>query len=82
MFGLSFDTAGPRRDVTREVAPAERVRPTPVPVRETRDGRAADEPLTDDRGSYGDSTAPVAPVNTDADRDRTVTTTRDSRAET
>ena len=82
VFGLSFDTAGPRREVTREVAPAERVRATPVPVREARDGRAADEPLAADRGAYGDSTAPVAPVNTEEERDRTVTTTRDSRPET
>jgi hypothetical protein len=82
VFGLSFDTVGRRREVTREVAPAERVRATPAPVRETRDGGAADEPLTADRGAYGDSTAPVAPVNTDEERDRTVTTTRDSRPET
>ena len=54
----------------------------PVPVTDTRDGRAADEPLTADRGAYGDSTVPVAPANTDDERDRTVTTTGDRRPET
>ena len=50
VFGLSFDTAGP----SREVVVDEQVRETPVPVTETvtetSDARAADEPLTADRG--------------------------------
>ena len=78
VFGLSFDTAGP----IREVVPDEPVHATPVPVTATRDVRSADEPLTADRRAPGDSTAPVAPVNTDDERDRTVTTTGDRRPET
>ena len=78
VFGLSFDTAGPSREVVTD----EHVRATPVPVTDTRDGRAADEPLTADRGAYGDSTVPVGPANTDDESDRTVTTTGDRRPET
>ena len=79
VFGLSFDTAGPRR----EVAADEQVRDTPVPVTETNDTRAADEPLTADRGPYADPpTVPVGPMHTDDDREQTVTTTGDHRTET
>jgi hypothetical protein len=78
VFGLSFDTAGPSREVVTD----EHVRATPVPVTDTRDGRAADEPLTADRGAYGDSTVPVTPANTDDYSHRTVTTTGDRRPET
>jgi hypothetical protein len=79
VFGLSFDTAGPRR----EVAADEQVRETPVPVTETSDTRAADEPLTADRGLYPDPpTVPVGPLHTDDDREQTVATTGDRRTET
>jgi hypothetical protein len=83
VFGLSLDTAGPSREVTRDVVPAEqRARPMPVPATDTRAERAADEPLTADRGRYGDSRAPVTPASTEDERDRTVATTRDRRPET
>jgi hypothetical protein len=79
VFGLSFDTAGPTREVvsrevSREVADAEQV----------RDTRAADEPLTADRGAYADPPAVVPATESDADdeRERTVTTTGDRRTET
>jgi len=83
VFGLSFDTAGP----SREVVVDEQVRetPTPVPVTETSDARAADEPLTADRGPYAEPpTVPVGAgaVKTDDDREETVTTTGDRRTET
>ena len=74
VFGLSFDTAGPSREVSREVVEAEQV----------RDTRAADEPLTADRGTYADPETVPATVEADADdeREQTVTTTGDRRTET
>ena len=61
----------------------EQVRETPVPVTETSDTRAADEPLTADRGPYAEPpTVPVGVVQTDDDREETVTTTGDRRTET
>ncbi len=84
VFGLSFDTAGP----SREVVVDEQVRETPVPVTETEtsDVRAADEALTADRGPYAEPpTVPVGvgAVETDDDgREETVTTTGDRRTET
>ena len=88
VFGFSFDTA-PRRELQREVMPAEDVRAAPVPVSETRDGPVADEPLTADRTAQGDPTVPVAPATVpvdpespDDERHPTVTTTGDRRPET
>jgi hypothetical protein len=79
VFGLSFDTAGPSREVVAD----EQVRETPVPVTETSDTRAADEPLTADRGPYADPpTVPIGPLHTDDDREQTVTTTGERRTET
>ena len=83
VFGLSFDTAGP----SREVVVDEQVRETPAQSRvtETSDARAADEPLTADRGPYAEPpTVPVGAgaVKTDDDREETVTTTGDRRTET
>jgi hypothetical protein len=85
VFGLSFDTAGPSREVSREVArevvEEEQARDTNVPG--TRETRAADEPLTADRGPYADPpTVPVGGLTTDADREETVRTTGDRRTET
>ncbi|MDX6439847.1 MAG: hypothetical protein QOF45_2430 [Gaiellaceae bacterium] len=85
VFGLSFDTAGPSREVgrevTREVVEEEQARDTNVPG--TRETRAADEPLTADRGPYADPpTVPVGGLTTDADREETVRTTGDRRTET
>ena len=67
----------------------EQVRETPVPVTETvtetSETRAADEPLTADRGPYAEPpTVPVGAgaVETDDDREETVTTTGDRRTET
>ena len=68
VFGLSFDTSGPRRQVVVD----EEVRDTPVPVRERRDPAAVDEPLTSDRGAYAEPpTVPVGAgaVKTDDDRE-------------
>jgi hypothetical protein len=70
VFGLSFDTAGPRREVVEE----EQVRDTAVA--DTREARAADEPLTADRGAYADRPA------VDDDREEIATTTGDRRTET
>ena len=82
VFGLSFDTAGP----SREVVVDEQVRETPVPVSETdepSDTPAADEPLTADRSAYAEPpTVAVGPLHTDDDREQTVTTTGDRRTET
>lgn len=49
VFGLSFDTEGPRREVERSI-----------------DTRAADEPLTADRGPYAEPpTVPVVELSAD-----------------
>jgi hypothetical protein len=86
VFGLSFDTAGPSREVSREVVQDERVRDASAPVTDPRDTRAADEPLTADRGRYSDTPAPLSRVTPDRDRDRdrdeAVTTTGGRRTET
>ena len=67
----------------REVVPEEPVRETAVPVTETRDTRAADEPLTADRGPYAEPpTVPVVGLSDGDDREPTVTTTGDRRTET
>ena len=73
VFGLSFDTAGrPQEVVERDVR-----RDAAVPVAprtEPRDTRAADEPLTAERGAYAaPPTVPVGELNADDD-DRTTTT--------
>jgi len=74
VFGLSFDTSGRQqevveRDVRRDAA---------VPVArstEPPDTRAADEPLTAERGAYAaPPTVPVGELSADAD-DRSTTTT-------
>jgi hypothetical protein len=81
VFGLSFDTAGPSREGSREVVEDEQVRGTTAP--DTRETRAADEPLTADRGPYAEPpTVPVGGLTPDGDREETVTTTRDRRTET
>src|SRR5688572_17601516 len=70
VFGLSFDTAGPRREVVHEDVRREDVRhDTAVPVAATttdgRDARAADEPLTADREAYAEPpTVRVGPETT------------------
>ena len=78
VFGLSFDTAGPQR----EVVAGDVRRDATVPVATTtaaRDARAADEPLTADREeAYTEPpTVPVGGLNDDTDdgRPRTTTTT-------
>jgi hypothetical protein len=84
VFGLSFDTAGP----TRELVEDEVGRETTVPVAAThtdvRDTRAADEPLTADRGPYVEP--PTVPVGELSDHEderpvTTTTTTGDRRVE-
>ena len=52
VFGLTFDTSGPRREVEVEEHAVERTRPAPVPVARETDhvhARDADEPLTAER---------------------------------
>ena len=73
VFGLSFDTAGPGREVVEH----ELDRGRAVPVTPTSTGaRAADEPLTADRGPYADPpTVPVVGLSEVDDDDRPVTTT-------
>ena len=81
VFGLAFDTAGPAREVVVD----DHVRDTSVPVTETRDRRAADEPLSADRGAYADPpTVPVGAgaVQRDDEHEQTVTTTGERRTET
>ena len=79
VFGFSFDTAGPRREVVVDEQASE----TPVPVTETTDARAADEPLTADRDPYAEPpTVTVGGRDTDDEHEHTVTTTGDRRTET
>lgn len=86
VFGLSFDTAGRSREVTREVVEEEQVRDTTVrdtTVPATPDARAADEPLTADRGPYADPpTVPVGPSSRDGVDEENVRTTGPRRTET
>jgi hypothetical protein len=54
VFGLTFDTSGPRREVAVEEHEVARTRPAPVPVARDADhdhvpARDADEPLTAER---------------------------------
>jgi hypothetical protein len=66
VFGLSFDTAGPRREVDR-----------------TSESRAADEPLTADRGPYADPpTVPVVELNADDEREKATTGANERRDQT
>jgi hypothetical protein len=79
VFGLSFDTAGPRREVVRE---EQVVGERAVVADETRDARAADEPLTADRGPYADPpTVPVGALSEEDERDRAATTAEERRRE-
>lgn len=83
VFGLSFDTAGPQRELVEEDVR----RDTTVPVtttttaderavRDERDARAADEPLTADRGAYaGPPTVAVGELRSDDDDERPTATT-------
>jgi hypothetical protein len=83
VFGLSFDTAGPKRELSREVVEEEHVRETAVPVTETGDVRAADEPLTADRGPYAEPpTVTVTGLSDHDEHEDSVTTTGDRRTET
>lgn len=80
VFGLSFDTAGPGREVVVDEG-----HDTAVPVTERADTRAADEPLTADRGPY--AAPPTVPVGagaaqTDDEREDTVTGREVRRTET
>ena len=70
VFGFSFDTAGRQRDA---VVPAT-ARVTDVP--DSRDTRAADEPLTADRGSYAEPpTVRVGNMSGENDGEPVTTTT-------
>jgi len=65
VFGFSFDTAGRQQEVL------ERDVTVPASTSDPRDTRAADEPLTAERGAY----AAPATVPADPDDDRSTTTT-------
>jgi hypothetical protein len=70
VFGLSFDTSGPRREA---------VVPVTAKVTDGRDTRAADEPLTADRGPYADP--PVVSVgNMSGETEGEAVTTRTTPA--
>ena len=70
VFGLSFDTSGRQRD---EVVP---VTATVSDVRDTSDTRAADEPLTADRGAYAEPpTVRVGNMGGENDGEAVTTTT-------
>jgi len=70
VFGLSFDTSGRQRD---EVVP---VTATVSDVRDTSDTRAADEPLTADRGAYAEPpTVRVGNMSGENDGEAVTTTT-------
>ena len=67
VFGLSFDTAGPRREVVEQDVIGST-------SSDTGDTRAADEPLTADRGSYAEpSTVPVGTTPVSERRNETET---------
>jgi len=74
VFGLSFDTAGPRREVVEHDVQ----RDTTVPVASTssdaRDTRVADEPLTADRAYADPPTVPVVERSDHEDEQVTTTT--------
>ena len=75
VFGLSFDTAGPRREVVEHDVQ----RDTTVPVASTssdaRDTRVADEPLTADRAYADPPTVSGGELSSDSGDDRPATTT-------
>jgi hypothetical protein len=77
VFGLSFDTAGPQREVVADDVRRDTTVPvTPARTDDGRDTRAADEPLTADRGPYADPpTVPVGELSEHEDRERVPTTT-------
>jgi hypothetical protein len=82
VFGLSFDTEGPSREVVDHER--ETVRHTPAPVTTAtaggRDTRAADEPLMADRDVHHDApTVPVGGLTDETEEEQTVTTTRSDR---
>lgn len=86
VFGFSFDTEGPRREVVEHERERETVQPAPVPIpnetTDVRDERAADESLTADRDVHHDPpTVPVRGLSDETDDERTVTTTRSTRPE-
>jgi hypothetical protein len=95
VFGLSFDTAGPRRRVVereQEVhtgAEVPRETATPVPagyVRDRDDDRVEDAPLTADRDVHQDvhrdpPTVTVTELSSHEDDDEHTTTTRERRVE-
>jgi hypothetical protein len=83
VLGLSFDTAGRRREVVERET---RRDTTTVPVATAPRTQAADEPLTADRGPYADPpTVPVGELSSDRHDDsepaRTTTTATERRTE-
>lgn len=67
VFGLTFDTSGPRRAA---------VVPVTATVTDAQENRAADEPLSADRGTYADQPAtPVPNMSGEPDREAVTTTT-------
>ena len=76
VFGLSFDTAGRQQEVVEHDVRREAT--VPASSSDPRDTRAADEPLTAERGAYA---APAAPVDSDDDRSTTTPTEERRRIE-
>jgi hypothetical protein len=82
VFGLSFDTEGPRRKVAEHEPEAVRATPAPVTpaAEERRDTLAADEALTADRDVHSEPpTVVVRSLTDETEEDKTVTTTRSDR---
>lgn len=68
VFGLSLDTAGPRREIVQDDVQRDTTAPvatTTTTTPDARDARAADEPLTADRAAYAEPpTVHVGPETT------------------
>jgi len=71
VFGLSFDTSGRQQEVVERDDRRDATVPVAARGSDPRDTRAADEPLTAERGAY----AAPATVPEDPDDDRSTTTT-------
>jgi hypothetical protein len=77
VFGLSFDTSGRQREAVEQTVPRDVAVPVASTTSDGRDSRAADEPLTAERGTYSaPPTVPVGDPRSDGERDRAETERR------
>jgi len=69
VFGLSFDTSGPQREVVEHDLRRDATVPVASTRSDVRDTRASDAPATADRGAYADppATVPVGELSSDPD---------------